>query len=501
MSFIYDNIDKDTKRIFNNALESYLDYENEVPLVFYNNSVDKLKSEGFMISNKNFITHNEKMETISISIGSINTVTREGNNIYINSQLVKTNLIGSEDIELFRHIVEYIVFVIKDNKFICGNEKVVEDKLRLRDKYFQFTNIVDNEILKSTLGEAYEVFEGNLRKNRIYNGHKGRIKKDLSDDLNTVFKQYKGERLFFITKNVDAKLLKKLNNVYSTYASTRRKDEKEFFIFDNTVWGGAKEGFYITDEYLYCHNSFEEAFKIKISEIDKVELKDKNIYVNDKKIDLIQEEDIEKYNLKNLIEYILFRIKYDNVISKSNDDYDCKAEELLEENEVKENINNEDEVNKINQQEKNMIREVKNETELLTYLVEFLSTKNIKDLKNRFYINGESAIANKKIVNASKSYLKIEVGEFVYALYDNTLFGSGKDGFSLTNKNIYYHNYLENTVKIPYTDIETINIDKNCLIIERNKINVAFINNDEMGLFRDTIMELIEIIKNTIINK
>lgn len=501
LSFIYDNIDKDTKRIFNNALESYLDYENEVPLVFYNNSVDKLKSEGFMISNKNFITHNEKMETISISIGSINTVTREGNNIYINSQLVKTNLIGSEDIELFRHIVEYIVFVIKDNKFICGNEKVVEDKLRLRDKYFQFTNIVDNEILKSTLGEAYEVFEGNLRKNRIYNGHKGRIKKDLSDDLNTVFKQYKGERLFFITKNVDAKLLKKLNNVYSTYASTRRKDEKEFFIFDNTVWGGAKEGFYITDEYLYCHNSFEEAFKIKISEIDKVELKDKNIYVNDKKIDLIQEEDIEKYNLKNLIEYILFRIKYDNVISKSNDDYDCKAEELLEENEVKENINNEDEVNKINQQEKNMIREVKNETELLTYLVEFLSTKNIKDLKNRFYINGESAIANKKIVNASKSYLKIEVGEFVYALYDNTLFGSGKDGFSLTNKNIYYHNYLENTVKIPYTDIETINIDKNCLIIERNKINVAFINNDEMGLFRDTIMELIEIIKNTIINK
>ena len=122
-------------------------------------------------------------------------------------------------------------------------------------------------------------------------------------------------------------------------------------------------------------------------------------------------------------------------------------------------------------------------------------------MKNRLYINGESANANKKIVNASKSYLKIEVGEFVYALYDNTIFGSGKDGFSLTNKNIYYHNSFQNTVKIPYKDIETINIDKNCLIIERNKIDVNFINNEEMGLFRDTIIELIEIIKNTTINK
>ncbi|MCI2780140.1 zinc ribbon domain-containing protein [Clostridium perfringens] len=501
LSFIYDSIDKDTKRIFNNALESYLDYEDEVPLVFYNNSTDKIKSEGFMISNKNFITHNDEMETIAISIESINEVTIDGNNICINSKVIKTNLIGSKDIELFRHIVEYIVFVIKNNKFLSGNEEVVEDKLRLRDNYFQFTNIVDSEILKSTLGEVYDIFEKNLRKNRVYNAHKGRIKKDLSEDLNNVFKQYEGERLFFITNNIDAKLIKKLNNVYNTYASTRRKDEKEFFIFDNTVWGGAKEGFYITDEYLYCHNSFEEAFKIKISEVDKVEIKNKKIYINDKKIDLLQEDDIEKYNFKNLIEYILFRIKYDNVINQFNEDYNCKVEEFSEENEVKENINNKEVENKVKQQEKNMIREVKNETELLTHLVKFLSAKNIRDLKNRLYINGESANANKKIVNASKSYLKIESGEFVYALYDNTIFGSGKDGFSLTNKNIYYRNCFENTVKIPYKDIETINIDKNCLIIERNKIDVNFINNDEMGLFRDTIIELIEIIKNTTINK
>lgn len=501
LSFIYDSIDKDTKRIFNNALESYLDYEDEVPLVFYNNSTDKIKSEGFMISNKNFITHNDEMETIAISIESINEVTIDGNNICINSKVIKTNLIGSKDIELFRHIVEYIVFVIKNNKFLSGNEEVVEDKLRLRDNYFQFTNIVDSEILKSTLGEVYDIFEKNLRKNRVYNAHKGRIKKDLSEDLNNVFKQYEGERLFFITNNIDAKLIKKLNNVYNTYASTRRKDEKEFFIFDNTVWDGAKEGFYITDEYLYCHNSFEEAFKIKISEVDKVEIKNKKIYINDKKIDLLQEDDIEKYNFKNLIEYILFRIKYDNVINQFNEDYNCKVEEFSEENEVKENINNKEVENKVKQQEKNMIREVKNETELLTHLVKFLSAKNIRDLKNRLYINGESANANKKIVNASKSYLKIESGEFVYALYDNTIFGSGKDGFSLTNKNIYYRNCFENTVKIPYKDIETINIDKNCLIIERNKIDVNFINNDEMGLFRDTIIELIEIIKNTTINK
>lgn len=270
LNFIYDNISKDMKLIFNSALESYLDYDNEVPLVFYNNSTDKIKSEGFAITNKSFITHNENMETISISISDIKSITTEGNNLKVNSQLVKTSLVGSSDIELFRHIVEYIVFVIKNNKLLSAKEEVIEDKLKLRDKYFQFTNVVDKEAIKSVLGDAFDVFEETLKKNRIYNGHKGRIKNDLTEDLQGVFRQYKGERLFFITKNIDAKLIKKLNNVYSSYAISKGQNEKEFFLFDDTVWGGAKEGFYITDEYIYCHNSFEEAFKIKISEIAKV---------------------------------------------------------------------------------------------------------------------------------------------------------------------------------------------------------------------------------------
>ena len=47
-------------------------------------------------------------------------------------------------------------------------------------------------------------------------------------------------------------------------------------------------------------------------------------------------------------------------------------------------------------------------------------------------------IPEKKLANATASYAKLKPGERVLALYDDTFFGSAKDGFCLTNRRLYW---------------------------------------------------------------
>ncbi|WP_164704095.1 hypothetical protein [Clostridium isatidis] len=44
---------------------------------------------------------------------------------------MNVNLVGSSELEIFRDIIEYIIFVIKNNKFLSGKEEIIEDKLKI----------------------------------------------------------------------------------------------------------------------------------------------------------------------------------------------------------------------------------------------------------------------------------------------------------------------------------------------------------------------------------
>ena len=63
------------------------------------------------------------------------------------------------------------------------------------------------------------------------------------------------------------KLRKKLGNAIDSYfdINTKKKDEVALFLFDDTVFGSAKDGFIITTKSIYFKPSFEDADQINLS--------------------------------------------------------------------------------------------------------------------------------------------------------------------------------------------------------------------------------------------
>ena len=487
LSFIYNDIDPETEKAFNMALENYLDYNDETPLVFFNNSTSNSKSEGFVITNKDFITHDNNMKKINISINDIHKVSLEGKNLKINSTLVNTYMILNDESELFRQIIEYTIFTIKHNKLLnSGNEIIVKDKLNLKDKYFHYKDVTRAELEKK-LGQATGILENKLKKNRVYNEYKSKTNPVSKLDVKSIAGEYKGDNLYFIDDEITTKVIDKLNNVYSTYAKEKQNNEIEYILFDNTIWGGAKEGFLVTSEYIYIHNAYEEGFRIKLSDIKEVLYKDDDLYINGLKVSILQVSNEEKHNFKNIVEYILYRIKYRLMINPSDlvvndkDKLDDRKENTIS------SIVSEDMMKEI--------KLIKTEFDYVVYIKKYISTSKIKDLCDRIYVNGESPSAAAKFNNALSAYLRKVQGEFPCVIYDDTLFGSAKDGFALTCEAIHFRNSGEEPVRINYTDIINIRPDGSYLIIGRNRINLSFVSKDHMKDFAEAITSLIEVIK------
>lgn len=61
-----------------------------------------------------------------------------------------------------------------------------------------------------------------------------------------------------------------------------------------------------------------------------------------------------------------------------------------------------------------------------------------------------------KLANALQTYADLEKNEIPLILYDDTMFGSGKDGFLITNKNVYTHKPFSEACKIAIDNIKVV---------------------------------------------
>jgi len=71
--------------------------------------------------------------------------------------------------------------------------------------------------------------------------------------------------------------VKKLNNAIFAYASNLNKDEGILIIYDDTLFGSAKEGFIVTAVGIYSKASFEKPKFITWDEIKSITVEDKII--------------------------------------------------------------------------------------------------------------------------------------------------------------------------------------------------------------------------------
>lgn len=80
--------------------------------------------------------------------------------------------------------------------------------------------------------------------------------------------KYGGLRKMYFA-GMSSKAKRKIDSAIEEYARTARL-ERVIFVFDDTVFGGAEDGFLVTDKKIYIHNKFKEATSISLKSITEL---------------------------------------------------------------------------------------------------------------------------------------------------------------------------------------------------------------------------------------
>ncbi|MBZ9615161.1 hypothetical protein [Clostridium estertheticum] len=173
------------------------------------------------------------------------------------------------------------------------------------------------------------------------------------------------------------------------------------------------------------------------------------------------------YNLSGVIDYNILRFAKIHGVDISNlaKEYASKIAK-----EKQKGLQNQAENGKlINIEQKNNTAQPQTiPSELGFDVKEQLISVEYKCLLEFIYIPDRGLKYLAKFKNAVISYAKLQQDEEVLFLFDNTVFGSAKDGFILTNKNIYFKNMFNNSSSISLKDIKTIESRKYSFLVNSN---------------------------------
>ena len=224
----------------------------------------------------------------------------------------------------------YIFFITQDYNKSYGildieNLIIDKDKLKLKDSNCEYSinkdllkkqkirSIDNNELesLKVIIKNTYSCFTEEFIEEKLRNVIKTPkkevdLKKRLKLIKNTIqtILDRDENRFFRTTLNIssDFNFEEKLNKCNIIYES-QFKDETPLIIFDNTIFKTCENGFIMTDKNFYLKNKGENAYNINIDDVDEIELRENNLYINDSIIycDIIKNDYRDKFKETILI--------------------------------------------------------------------------------------------------------------------------------------------------------------------------------------------------------
>ncbi|WP_305767526.1 hypothetical protein [Candidatus Epulonipiscium viviparus] len=113
------------------------------------------------------------------------------------------------------------------------------------------------------------------------------------------------------------------------------------------------------------------------------------------------------------------------------------------------------------------------------------SNMRCKSLHQRLYNITRLADYPKKMMNAKKQYAPFSDGEEVVILYDDTVFGTAKSGFVITNKNLYSKIVFQAAVTIPLIHISSVKKEKNNILVNNTVLPTGLMDIDDMNVLVD----------------
>lgn len=110
----------------------------------------------------------------------------------------------------------------------------------------------------------------------------------------------------------------------------------------------------------------------------------------------------------------------------------------------------------------------KGDVDIRQMMLDYLDLENEEEIYYTDFIK----MPPKKLKNASTSFLFPRRKEKIYLICDQTVFGSCKEGFAMTESGIYWKAHFENSKKVLYQDLREIKRDKEWITINSYFFNV-----------------------------
>jgi hypothetical protein len=267
-------------------------------------------------------------------------------------------------------------------------------------------------------------------------------------------------------------------------------------LFDDTVFGNAKDGFIITADKLHMHWPSSGYKSFFFSDIQDVKLIDKYIWINGEVamgFDLLFAKDCSRVAqlIKNIATISRMNPESDEKLTFSSDTVNEKIgfRDIGLVDGVKGSTRDSSGVFAKRSPSLNVVGADVNRLELIR-----AELAKVKGLDN-FYIRPN--IPPKKIANAVARYVGQNTGfDEVEALYDDTVFGSAKEGFVFTVDKLYVHELMHNAESLKFKTMNDIKfIDKTLWINSKRVIELVLLDKNDCQRLLQLLERITEISK------
>lgn len=340
----------------------------------------------------------------------------------------------------------------------------------------------NRERLAHLFGEFAADLELKLQYNSIFQALKSNLPVDpprtIQEAYYSILSDSVRDKTFLIRENLSDKITKKLDNAKMSYAPFQA--ELPLLLFDNTAFGSAKDGFLVTDQRIYVHNMMTKGWNARLQEINEMSLSGSAILINGNSVDINLISGKDRDDFFEFVELLIYVQKYSHNINAQGQSLDPGTQSAKLEISAT--------VSAYSEQDKNIDKVIED------IRSNILSIKNA-GIRKYLFIEHENEKVIKKFKNAFETYAKIESDEKPIVLFDNTGFGSAKDGCLLTNRRIYIHNMMQKPVKINISDIVSVKLKGSDLSFNNYSLGINMISSSDRAEFKALMEDLIDLLR------
>lgn len=284
----------------------------------------------------------------------------------------------------------------------------------------------------------------------------------------------------------------KFDKATSTYAHLQ-KNEVPLIYYDTTKNGTADKGLLLTTRGIYIRNAKDTDTKFfSHKSTPSIELlgtsnEDLDLFINDIQIDKPHISDKELKNFFGVLLLIEFKTE---TPTEELTAATSKLWQILFVNDsisVTKDKSTSESPKQTNASVKSKLADVLKKLKILQSIPQF-------NMSGLYYYCDEKNKSKEKFAKALASYVHLKngesKGEYPLICYDDTMFGSAEDGFTVTTTGIYWHNLGEDgEFLVEFPDLDLKHVKKN-LYFNDMKISTAGLNEKEVENLRELIDRL-----------